>query len=297
MFDWWGASTLGVALSALVLVLDKATDWGWLSSNSLLSYLTIVVFGLVFYVIEKRHPEPIIDLKFFSNSIFVNSLMNNVIVFMGLMGSVFVIPIFAQTFLGYNATQTGYLFLPMAAAMMAAAPLGGALTGRVPTNYVVAVSTAVAAFGLYLFAYFIDVRATALDIMFPLFVMAFGLGLGMAQRTGAIAAAVPPNEIGAASSILALARNLAGALGIAIFGTILQNSTAGNVLNIAQNSVLYVHTPEATKTFIGLIELRAQVDAYHTIFLLGMIVLGIGAIAALWLNIPDKKIEAPLVLD
>ena len=55
--------------------------------------------------------------------------------------------------------------------------------------------------------------------------MAFGLGFGMAQRTNVIAAVVPTEEIGIASSILALGRNIAGAFGIAVFGTILTNST------------------------------------------------------------------------
>jgi EmrB/QacA subfamily drug resistance transporter len=295
-FDWWGALTLGGALSALVLVLDQGTDWGWFSTSSLLSYLAVLVFGVVFYFIEKNHKEPIVDLKFFRNSVFVNVLANNFVVFMGLMGSVFVIPIFAQTFLGYSATESGYLFIPMAAALMIASPLGGALTGRIKPNIVIMLSTAVAALGLYLFASFIDVRATAIDIMFPLFVMAFGLGFGMAQRTSAVAAIVPPEEIGVASSVLALARNIAGAFGIAVFGTILQSSTASNVLSIARNSTLNVHTPAATQTFIALIELKAQVDAYHTIFLAGMTLLAIGAIASFWLNIPERKLDEPIVV-
>jgi MFS family permease len=160
-----------------------------------------------------------------------------------------------------------------------------------PANIIITASTAIASFGLFLFSYLIDARATAIDIIIPLFVMAFGLGLGMAQRTSAIAAAVPAHEIGTASSILALARNIAGAFGIAIFGTVLQNSTESNVLTIARNSTLYVHTPEAMKAYIGLIQLRAQIDAYHTIFLLGMAVLASGAIAAIWLHIPENKGE------
>ena len=175
--------------------------------------------------------------------------------------------------------------------------MGGSLTGKVPTNIVITISTAIAAFGLYLFAYFIDVRATAIDIMFPLFVMAFGLGLGMAQRTGAIAAAVPSSEIGAASSILALGRNIAGAFGIAIFGTILQNATTANALSIARNSFLNVHTPAATQTYIALIELKAQVDAYHTIFLIGMAILAVGAVFAFFVRVPELKTEAPMILD
>ncbi|MES2203422.1 MAG: DHA2 family efflux MFS transporter permease subunit, partial [Patescibacteria group bacterium] len=264
-FDWWGAFALGGALSALVLVLDKGTDWGWMSPAALIAYASIVVFGLIFYFIEKRHPEPIVDLKFFSNSMFVGMLGNNFIVFMGLMGSVFLVPIFAQTFLGYTATQTGYLFMPMAFALMLASPLGGALTGRIQSRYVIAASTFVAAFGVYLFSVMLDPRGGALTIIIPMFIMAFGLGFGMAQRTGAIAAIVPSNEMGVASSILALVRNISGAFGIALFGSLLAWSTKNNVLAIAHNSTLNVHTPQAMQQFIALIELKAQVASYNFI--------------------------------
>lgn len=296
-FDWWGAITLGISLSAIVLVLDQGSDWGWISLNAVIAYVCAVVFGLIFYAIENRIDEPIVDLRFFRDSTFVNVLGNNFIVFMGLMGSVFLIPIFAQTFLGYDSTQTGFLFMPMAAAMMLASPLGGSLVGRVKAKYIIIVSTVIAALGLYLFAAFIDVRATAWDIMFPLFVMAFGLGFGMAQRTGAIAAIVPAQEMGVASSILALARNIAGAFGIALFGTILKNATEGNVLQIASHSRIASNASAAAQqTYIALIELKAQVDAYHTIFLIGMAVMLVGAISAFWLHIPEKEMEEPIVV-
>ncbi len=296
-FDWWGAITLGVALSAVVLVLDKGTDWGWVSWQSLVAYASIAIFGLAFYAIESRIDEPIVDLKFFRNTTFVNVIANNFIVFMGLMGSVFLIPIFAQTFLGYSSTQSGFLFMPMAAAMLLASPIGGSLVGRVKASYVIAFSTFVAALGLYLFAVFIDVRATAIDIMFPLFVMAFGLGFGMAQRTAAVASIVPSEEMGVASSLLALARNIAGAFGIALFGTILNYSTESNVLSIASHShIAQGASQAAVQAYVALIELKAQVDSYHTIFLAGMSIMIVGGISAFWLNLPEKKLEEPLVI-
>ena len=170
-FDWFGAGTLGIALASLVLVLDQGTSWGWLSSASLLTYLVTIVFGTIFILIEQHHPEPIVDLKFFKNIVFVNTLFNNFIVFMGLMGSVFLIPIFAQTFLGYSATQTGYLFIPMAAGLMVAAPVGAALMGRVRAGTIIGLSTLVSALGIFLFS-FLDVRSTAIDIIIPLTIMA-----------------------------------------------------------------------------------------------------------------------------
>lgn len=295
-FDWWGALVLGGALSSLVLVLDQGTDWGWLSTNSLLCYLSVVVMTTVFYFIEKNHPEPIVDLKFFKNAVFMNTLANNFIVFMGLMGSIFLIPIFAQTFLGYNATESGYLFIPMAVGLMFAAPIGGALVGRVQPRYVIFASTLVAALGMYLFS-FIDVRSTAIDIMFPLFIMAFGLGFGMSQRTSAVASAVPQSEIGVASSVLALARNIAGAFGIALFGTLLNSVTNSNVLNIARNSVLNIHTQAATTQFITLIELKARIDAYGTVYLTAGGLLLAGAFAALLLKVKEVKLDQPLIIE
>ena len=262
-----GAITLGIALSALVLVLDQGTTWGWLSTYSMLCYAAVVAFTYVFIQIEHAAPEPIVDLKFFKIPAFVNTLGNNFIVFMGLMGSVFLIPIFAQTFMGYSATQSGYLFIPMAVAIMAAAPIGGALIGRVKPGYVIAASTLVAGIGIYMFSVMIDPRSGAMAIIIPLSVMAFGLGFGMAQRTNIVAVVVEQDEIGIASSILALVRNIAGAFGIAIFGTILNNVTNANALAYGRGSVLHSASPADYQKFIALIILKAEVSAYSEVFL------------------------------
>ena len=287
-FDWWGAISLGASLSALVLVLDRGLDWGWLSWGSMLCYLAVIVFAAIFYIIELNHTEPIVDLKFFRIPVFVNALGNNFIVFMGLMGSMFLLPVFAQTFLGYNATQTGYLFMPMAFGMIGAAPLGGALVGRVRASYVIFASTLVAALGLYLFS-FIDARSTAIDVMIPLLVMAFGLGFGMAQRTSIIAAVVPAHEMGSASAVLALARNIAGAFGIALFGTILQDTVKANVVSLAHNSVIRSLDPAVLQQGIALIELKAQVSAYGTVFLVSSIIVGVGAFFALFIRVKNES--------
>src|ERR1035437_6406898 len=147
-FDWWGSLTLGGMLSSLVLVLDQGSSWGWLSTQSLICYFAVVVLLGLFIRIEHKAKDPIVDLRFFKIPAFVNTLVNNFIVFMGMMGGLFLLPIFAQTFLGYTATQTGYLFMPMAAALMLASPIGGMLTGRVESRYVIFASTIVAAIGI-----------------------------------------------------------------------------------------------------------------------------------------------------
>jgi EmrB/QacA subfamily drug resistance transporter len=289
-FDWWGALTLGGMLSSLVLVLDQGYTWGWFSTKSLICYLAMIVFFAIFIKIEKKVPEPIVDLKFFKIPAFVNTLVNNFVVFMGMMGGVFLIPIFAQTFLGYTATQSGYLFVPMAAAMMMAAPIGGMLTGKVKTKYVIFASTIVAALGIFLLTG-LDPKSSAWAIAVPLALMAFGLGFGMAQRTNVVASVVPESEIGIASSILALVRNISGAFGIAIFATILNNRVNTNVLTINSFSKITSHIPLDIQKYIALITLKAQIDAYNYVFLVSSIIVFLGAFTILFLKLENERTD------
>jgi len=296
IFDWWGAITLGIALCAMVLVLDQGVTWGWLSLWSMLCYVVTVAFFFLFYFIERDHPDPVVDLKFFKNAIFVNTLANNFISFMGIMGSVFLIPVFAQTFLGYSATQSGYLFIPMAVGLLFAAPFGAALVGRVKPSYVIAASTFVGGVGIALLTG-LDPRSTALDIMVPMFIMAGGLGFGMAQRTSIITVVVPENEMGAASAVLALVRNISGAFGIALFATILDSAIEHNVLSIAANS--FYTNPALRGTVTELIILKAQVAGYDVVFFWAAVLIFLGAIAALFMRVdlPIRRGGEPIMAE
>lgn len=287
-FDWWGASALAASLFALTLVLDRGQSWGWASAGSIISYFAFALFMGIFLFIEHRETEPIVDLKFFKIPAFVFTLVNTFIVFMAMMGSVFLIPIFAETFLGYDATKTGYLFIPMAILLMIAASLGGRLVGKVQSRYVIFWGTVVASGAFLMFAA-IDPRWTAIDIMVPMGIMAFGLGFGMAQRTNIVASSVPEREVGEASAILALARNIAGAFGIAIFSTVLDNATNANVLAIAGNSVLRVVNPENIQKFIGLITLKAEVGGYAAVFAAAGVVIFLGSFTALLIKLPHEE--------
>ena len=295
-FDWWGALALGGSLSALVLVLEKGLTWGWMSSSSLICYfVTVVLLGL-FIKIEQKSEDPIVDLKFFKIPAFVNVLLNNFIVFMGMMGSMFLLPVFAQTFLGYSATETGFLFMPMVVALMSASVIGGNLSGKVSSRIVIFMSTLIASIGTFMFIT-IDPKSTAIDLIIPLMVMAFGLGLGMAQRTNIIASLVDPHEIGIASSVLALVRNIAGAFGIAIFGTILTKSTENNLMNINYWSTLSSHEALSVQTYVSLVSLKAQVSAYSHVFLVAGFIILFGAGVSLFLKVKKENLNIKVQIE
>lgn len=295
-FDWYGAITLGIALALLVFGLDRAYDWGWTSLPIVLCFAGSGMFLYVFYLIDSRHPEPIIDFKFFRIPAFVFTMINNFIIFMCMMGGMFLIPIFCQTFLGLNATETGIQFIPMAFCMMLAAPVGASLVGKVQPRYVIALSTLIAGIGMYLFTG-LDVRSSSLDIIIPISIMAFGMGFGMSQRTSIIAAVVPSDEMGSASAVLALMRNVAGAFGIAIFSTLLNNAIENNLLDLSANSVVNVHTPGVLTEVSGLMELYAQILSYHTIFIVAAILLFVAAALALLINVKKTTEGKEITVD
>jgi hypothetical protein len=111
-----------------------------------------------------------------------------------------------------------------------------------------------------------------------------------------IASAVPIQEVGSASSVLALARNIAGAFGIAIFGTILQKSTYSYMMNTVENSVLNIHTSQNVNTFIRLMALKSQVLAYDTVFLVAAATLSLGAVGAYWIQV-KREVRAEIHIE
>ena len=288
-FDYKGAGVLAIALSSLVLVLEKGRDWGWLSSGSISNYILVVLFLTIFYFIEKRAKDPIIDLKLFSNRIYSNILLLSFITFGGMMGAMFLLPVFAQTYLGFNATQTGLLFIPMAFTMFISAPLGGYLSNKISLKYLVSFGMGLSAFGIYLFSG-LDVKTTAVDLMIPLIVFAFGMGLGMAPMTAAATNSVPTNEVGVSSALLNLVRNIAGAVGIAFFSTVLSNIIESNVLELGQNAIINTTNPQVTQTVSALVIHKAQVMAYGDVFVIASVIMAIGVIVALFLRQPKKQI-------
>jgi len=282
-FDWFGSLILGISLGTMVLVLDQGQSWGWTSTKSIISYVVSVVSMILFILIERREKEPVVDLKFFSIPAFTSANLVSFISFMGLIGGIFLLPIFAQNTLGYSVTKSGYLFIPMAIGIMVGAQTGARLLYKVPIRIFVSIGMFWAAFILYSFSG-IDVQWTFFDMSWRLGLFAIGIGVGFAALTQAATGSVPIHEVGIASSILALSRNLAGAFGIAIFATILSNSTTGQLFAIQAHSVINTHDPNILKIIPGLMVTKANVSAYGIVFRWAAVFVVFGGIASLFLK-------------
>lgn len=290
-FDWFGSILLAVCITAMVLVLDQGQSWGWSSYSSIACYIVTVLFGFLTWYWETRHSHPVIDFKLLKNPIIVSVLSVSFISFGGMMGAMFLLPVFTQTFLGYDAVKTGLLFVPMGLALPIFAPLGARLAHSLHPRITVSFGMAIAALSFFMLRN-LDPAMTYWSFVIPLILFGAGLGLGMAPLTTAATTAVPLNEVGMSSGILNLTRNIGGAFGIAIFGTLLTNATESNVLAVAQNSVIRSTDPSVIAQGTQLIILKADLLAYGEVFEFAALAMLVGGILALaLLQRPPRGVE------
>lgn len=287
-FDWLGSLILGINLGTTVLVLDRGQTWGWLSFYSIISYIIAIVSLVLFIIIEHTEKEPVVNLEFFKVLPFTVANIASFISMLGLFGGLFLLPIFAQNILGYSVTKSGFLFIPMAFAIMIGAQVGVRLSYKIPARYFVSVGMFWASLILFLFSG-IDVRWTFFDIAWRLGLFAFGIGIGFGPLTQAATGSVPIQEVGVASSILALSRNLAGAFGTAIFATILSNSITSHLITLQNNSIINTTDPHILKIIPALMIAKANVLAYGTVFQWASFFVAAGGVVTLFL----KEIKHP----
>jgi len=131
---------------------------------------------------------------------------------------------------------------------------------------------------------FLDPKTTALQMTWPLMLFAAGLGGGLGPLTNIATQSVPQNEMGVASAILNLTRNIAGAVSIAIFSTLLSHLMESHVISVSQHSILNVPFSQVQTVFPALVVMKAQVVAYGQVFLCAAAVMLVGAFLALFLE-------------
>lgn len=238
-FDYLGAIILGITISSLVLVMDKGLDWGWTSWQSLVLYSIFAMSFILFLFIENKVSNPVVDLKLFKNQTLSSSLITTLVSQGMFTGILLIISLFAQQHLGFTATKAGYIFLPLILGFTILSPLGARLSHRIGPKWAIALGLTVSAVSVYSMSGLND-TTTLFQILLPLVFMGSGLGLGMAPITTAVTSSVPHYEVGVASGLLNLCRNLSGVLGIAILSTLLTAGLSYSSLFILSAFLIFI---------------------------------------------------------
>ncbi|TVY05702.1 DHA2 family efflux MFS transporter permease subunit [Paenibacillus cremeus] len=221
-FDTPGALLSMTFFGSLLLALSKGQSEGW-TSLFIVSLLYVSVFSLLLLIwVELGSKNPVLDLRLFKNFKFTISVISGSLVMMGMMGGTFLTPLYLQNIQGLSAMQTGIVMMPQSVAMALMMPISGKLADRfgiVPLCMVGLSILGVTTLELHHLT--TDTPNHWLDTL--LTIRGIGIGLCMMPLTTAGMRAVLPQQVGNASPLSNVCRQVAGSLGIAIFTAIMSN--------------------------------------------------------------------------
>ena len=220
--DYWGLALLTIGIGCLQIVLDKGEREDWFESNFILTFSVIAALSLVlFVVLELRTKHPVVNLKVFRDRTFT---AGNMIMFMGffcMFGSIVLLPLYLQKLMGYTAYLAGLVLGPGGIASLIIMPIIGNLMKKgARPQYLLACGLSIAAYSLYLMSRF-NLQADFLTVAIPRVVQGLGMGLFFVPLAAASYVNIPKEEMGNATGIFNLLRNLGGSFGTAVVATLL----------------------------------------------------------------------------
>lgn len=228
--DWWGAIALVVALVPLLTVAEQGRTWGWSDPRSLTAFVVGGAGIVAFFLVERAMGDAaLIPLKLFRIRAASVTIAASVVVGMAMFGGILILPLYMQIVHGASPTESGFLMLPMVAGMMTASIGSGKIisrTGKVRTFPIV--GSAFITVSLFLLSFTTADTALAL-VGLAMFVLGLGLGQCMQPLLLTMQSAVPPTEIGVATSSATFFRQIGGTIGVALFLSVLFGTVGANI--------------------------------------------------------------------
>lgn len=214
-----GAVLSIVGLAALLFGIIEGPVKGWTSVEVVGAFVVATVTLVGFVMWEQRSETPMLPMNYFRNSGF--SIGSGVITFgfFVMFGFFFLVTQFLQFVRDYSPLDAGVATLPLAVALVAVSPRSDAVAARVGATKVMAAGFAFIAAGFVVMAT-VDAATSYLVIAISLVLLGIGMGITVAPATGSIMAAVPLNKAGVGSAVNDTTREVGGALGIAVLGSI-----------------------------------------------------------------------------
>jgi len=221
--DPLGALLSIVGLASLVYAIIEAPDKGWTSTQTLVAFAVAIAFIVAFVAWELKSKDPMLDLRFFKNPRFTAATTAITLVFFAMFGTYFLFTQYLQFVHGYTPLQAGIRVLPWALAYLVSAMLSARMVERFGQRFVVASGLTVAALGLAVLALTSSVTASYWWFALSVVIMALGMGMTTAPSTGAIMRSLPLHKAGVGSAVNDTTRELGGALGVAVLGSLVSS--------------------------------------------------------------------------
>jgi EmrB/QacA subfamily drug resistance transporter len=226
--DYVGAGFLAGGLSALMLGLVwGGNQYAWLSLPVIGMF--VIAGGLLagFGVVEHKYAkDPILPLDLFKNPIFRVSTIIVFLIGMAMFGAILYIPLFAQDVLGRSATSSGIILMPMVLTLVAVSIANGQIISRTGKYKKIAIFGMAAITLALLLLSTVSVHTTNAQLVGCMILAGIGLGVGMPVFNLVVQNAFDHSRLGVATASVQLSRSIGSTVGVAIMGSILNNSLA-----------------------------------------------------------------------
>lgn len=219
--DYWGLFLLTASMGTLQVVLDKGQQEDWFNSSFIILFSLIFIVSLVALIrVELTHAHPIIDLRLFRNISFSAGNFIMFVVGFCLYSSIMLIPLFLQTLMGYSATDAGMVMAPGGVATLITMPFVGAALAKRDGRKIVCWGLLVGATSMFIMQG-LNLQGAFWHYTWPRIVLGFGLAMIFVPLTSVTLANIPRQDMGNATGMFNLLRNIGGSVGIAMAATLL----------------------------------------------------------------------------
>jgi EmrB/QacA subfamily drug resistance transporter len=218
-FDVGGAVAFGLGLAGLSLGLSFGSEWGWASPAIVLTLaVAIASLGAAIFI-ERRRRDPLVDLSLLFSRRLGLPLLTFLFSILALFAVSFLMPFYLEDLRGLTPLVAGLLLTPYSLGLAVASPISGRLADRGHARWFGPVGLGLVAASLGLLAQ-IGVTTSTFEIVLLLALSGIGQGLFLAPNTTAVMSAVPADQSGTASSLVATTRVVGQALSVAIAGAV-----------------------------------------------------------------------------
>ncbi len=214
-----GALLSVAAISSLVYAIIQGPENGWQSPTTLTGLGIAIVTGVLFVAWEMRRDNPMLDVRLFRNRAFSAASIGLALLFFAMSGAIFLQAQYLQFILDYTPLVAGLALVPAAMGMLIGTGAGAHLAPKFGGRATIATGMLFAAAGVALQAAFID-GSSYLPTGVGLLLFGLGAGIAMPAATDLIMSTLPPARAGVGSAINDTVRELGGALGVALIGSV-----------------------------------------------------------------------------
>jgi len=219
--DYWGLFLLTTSMGALQVVLDKGQQEDWFSSSFIITFSIIFIVSIIALIrVELTHEHPIINLRLFKNVSFSAGNLIMFVVGFALYSSIMLIPLFLQTLMGYSATDAGLVMAPGGMATLITMPFVGAALAKRDGRKIVFFGLLLGASSMFIMQG-LNLQGSFWNYTWPRIVLGFGLAMIFVPLTTVTLASISRSEMGNATGMFNLLRNIGGSVGIAMAATLL----------------------------------------------------------------------------